>query len=72
VSDVRPPTDGSGLAPVLTVPEAAHYLRISRGSAYEAIRTGELPQPRPATARAPVHSQSGYIAEHWPTLRRHA
>lgn len=30
----------------LTVPEVARLLRISRGSAYEAIRTGQLPSLR--------------------------
>lgn len=32
--------------PVLTIEEAAKVLRISRGSAYEAARTGELPTIR--------------------------
>lgn len=32
--------------PVLTVEEAAKLLRISRGSAYEAARTGQLPTIR--------------------------
>jgi len=31
---------------VLTVDEAASLLRISRGSAYEAVKTGELPTLR--------------------------
>ena len=31
---------------VLTVEEAAKLLRVSRGSAYEAVRTGELPSVR--------------------------
>lgn len=31
---------------VLTVEEAAELLRISRGSAYEAVRTGEIPSIR--------------------------
>ncbi len=31
---------------VLTVEEAAKLLRVSRGSAYEAVRTGELPSIR--------------------------
>ena len=33
-------------SPVLTVEEAAILLRISRGSAYEAAKTGELPTLR--------------------------
>ena len=31
---------------VLTVEEAAKALRISRGAAYEAVRTGEIPSVR--------------------------
>jgi excisionase family DNA binding protein len=31
---------------VFTVEEAAEVLRISRGSAYEAVRTGEIPSIR--------------------------
>ena len=30
-------------SPVLTVEETARYLKISRGSAYEACRTGAIP-----------------------------
>ena len=33
-------------SPVLTVEEAAVLLRISRGSAYEAVKTGQLPTLR--------------------------
>lgn len=33
-------------ADVLTVEEAAEVLRISRGLAYEAVRTGEIPSVR--------------------------
>lgn len=36
----------SELPLVLTVEEAAKALRISRGSAYEAVRTGDLPHVR--------------------------
>lgn len=36
----------SDLPLVLTVEEAARALRISRGSAYEAVRTGEIPSIR--------------------------
>jgi excisionase family DNA binding protein len=35
-----------GQAVVLTVEEAARFLRISRGSAYEAARRGDLPTVR--------------------------
>jgi excisionase family DNA binding protein len=38
--------DGSSYAHVITVEEAAKLLRISRGSAYEAVRTGEIPTVR--------------------------
>jgi excisionase family DNA binding protein len=31
---------------VLTVPEVAELLRISRGAAYEAVRAGEIPHVR--------------------------
>lgn len=34
------------LAPVLTVQEAADYLRISRGLAFAAVRDGSLPSVR--------------------------
>ncbi len=33
---------------VLTVPEVAKALRLSRGSTYEAIRTGEIPSVKSA------------------------
>ena len=37
-------TENAGEPPVvMTVEEAARYLQIGRGSAYEAARTGELP-----------------------------
>ena len=46
----------SDLPLVLTVEEAADCLRISRGSAYEGIRTGEIPHVRIGrTIRVPRH-----------------
>ncbi len=36
----------AGPAPVLTVQEAADYLRISRGLAFAAVRDGSLPSVR--------------------------
>jgi excisionase family DNA binding protein len=36
----------AGLAPVLTVQEAADYLRISRGLAFAAVKDGSLPSVR--------------------------
>jgi excisionase family DNA binding protein len=33
-------------SPVLTVEEAGDFLRISRGSAYQAVRAGEIPSVR--------------------------
>lgn len=38
--------EGADLPGVMTVAEAAAYLRISRGSAYEAARRGQLPTIR--------------------------
>jgi excisionase family DNA binding protein len=37
---------GLGAGPVLTVEEAAAYLRISRGLAFAAVRDGSLPSMR--------------------------
>ena len=37
---------GQGAGPVLTVDEAAVYLRISRGLAFAAVRDGTLPSVR--------------------------
>ena len=39
-------TAGQGPSPVLTVDEAASYLRISRGLAFAAVRDGSLPSVR--------------------------
>ena len=39
-------TDSSQASPVLTIEEAGQLLRISRQSAYQAARTGELPTIR--------------------------
>lgn len=42
---------------VLTVPEAAKALRVSRGAAYEAIRVGEIPSVRIGRSlRVPRHA----------------
>ncbi len=42
---------------ILTVPEVAALLRISRGSCYEAIRTGQIPSLRfGRSIRVPRHS----------------
>ncbi len=35
--------DTSSLPPTLTIEECAAILRLSRGSAYEAARTGQIP-----------------------------
>jgi excisionase family DNA binding protein len=43
---VRDQESGARSSGVLTVTEAAAYLRISRGSAYEAARRGQLPTIR--------------------------
>jgi excisionase family DNA binding protein len=42
---------------VLTVPEVAKVLRISRGAAYEAVRCGDIPSVRVGrrTIRVPRH-----------------
>lgn len=39
-------TERSELSPVMTVDEAAAYLRISRGLAFAAVRDGTLPSVR--------------------------
>lgn len=52
-----PKLDLNVLPLVLTVDEAAAVLRISRGSAYEAVRAGELPHVRfGRTIRVPRHA----------------
>lgn len=43
---VRAAEDGPGPSPVLTVNEAAAYLRISRSLAFTAVRDGTLPSLR--------------------------
>ena len=51
------------LPPVLTVPEMAHVLRISRGAAYEAVRTGQIPAIRIGrTLRVARHALAGLLA----------
>ena len=42
----QPPPDLDTLPDVLTVPEVASMLRISRGAAYEAARRGKIPGVR--------------------------
>ncbi len=50
-------SDPLDLPLVLTVEEAAEVLRISRGSAYEAIRANEIPHVRIGrTIRVPRHA----------------
>jgi excisionase family DNA binding protein len=50
---------------VLTVEEAAEALRISRGSAYEAVRTGDLPHVRIGrTIRVPRAALLALLGEH--------
>lgn len=39
-------TEHGGASPVMTVDEAAAYLRISRGLAFAAVRDGTLPSVR--------------------------
>lgn len=49
---------------VLTVQEAARLLRISRGAAYEAIRTGAIPSVRIGrTLRVPRQALNQMLAE---------
>jgi len=38
--------DADGMPAIMTVPEAARFLKIGRTAAYEAIRTGQLPALR--------------------------
>ena len=50
--------------PVLTVSEAARLLRISRGAAYEAVRTGEIPSVRfGRTIRVPTEALLRLLGE---------
>lgn len=50
------------LPPVLTVDETASMLRISRGSAYEGVRTGAIPAIRVGrTWRVPRHALLAFL-----------
>jgi excisionase family DNA binding protein len=52
---------------VLTVEEAAKALRVSRGSAYEAIRCGDIPSVRIGrTIRVPRHGLAVFLGEQDP------
>jgi excisionase family DNA binding protein len=52
---------------VLTVEEAARVLRISRGSAYEAVKTGALPHVRLGrTIRVPRHMLASLLSDDLP------
>jgi excisionase family DNA binding protein len=52
---------------VYTIEEAANALRISRGSAYEAARSGELPVVRLGrTLRVPRHALEQLLNGHGP------
>ena len=58
------PDDLAALPPVLTVEEAAKVLRISRGAAYEAVRTNALPHVRIGrTIRVPRAGLLDLLAE---------
>lgn len=59
----------NGSPAVLTVPEAAQLLRIGRGAAYEAARTGELPTVRIGrTLRVPRHALAALLGESEPSV----
>lgn len=61
----------SEIPAVLTVEEAAEVLRISRGSAYEAVRTGDLPHVRIGrTIRVPRRALLALLGEDAPANRR--
>jgi excisionase family DNA binding protein len=54
----------SELPLVLTVPEVARALRISRGAAYQAIRCGDIPSVRLGrTLRVPRHGLAQLLGE---------
>ena len=46
MTETKAVSDGQGTSPVLTVDEAAVYLRISRGLAFAAVADGTLPSVR--------------------------
>lgn len=58
------PDQVENLPLVLTVEEVAKVLRISRGSAYEAVRTGAIPSVRVGRViRVPRHLLKSLLCE---------